>query len=568
MKRRLKKVQKLKQQKEKEESASKVSFVNPRDVKGARGHELRQGTLGVEFAKRGKAGGIRDLREGGDAPDDDQQWSRMAKVRSKGVKRDAYKLEDREEGLTHLGQSIGKLSTDRLQDMPEGYEDEEGEKRPGKKRKDEVYAEIVEKSKAAKEEKRQEQAEKDQELADLDNQWSEISSLLPRRREEKSSVPGSVSTKEERPAGEKKAKVLVLDMSGKVKSLKTLGQDKEEVDDETQKKMDDLLAKCRAEAKEEEAKSDTKPEVKETPGKKMKGKGGKEVTLDDYDSLMLRLADDKKATAGSRTKSGEEVASEAMAQLKRLQREKMKRMRKDDDDDDEKDDLHIPTYKPSPNEDEDTKEGRARKQAANLFDGFLTQLEEECDMRNGAVTVDFDKVDRITKQLHNLAKVNSVAVVTSVRGLLEVFDELQNSDYAATPGTLMPGSTPFVLIACSIFSKVFPPSDFRHPVTTPLMLLLTSSIAQTPLNDIRCIAVGLYRCALVLAMVSDTRRYCGEVLVFLANVLSMSCEAQTVPPTLSSKEVPAERKSALQSAMEEMEEAEEDEEGEEEEEEE
>ena len=143
------KVQRYKSRKAKE-AASKTSkaFINPRDVKGARGDEHRQGQLGQEFMRRAKSGGLVDKREHGDDADELQMLGRMRKVRQ--TKADNFKLGDSSgDSLTHYGNALG---------APVRREAAEDDNEPAAKRRktrNEVLDEIIDKSRTFREEKKQ-----------------------------------------------------------------------------------------------------------------------------------------------------------------------------------------------------------------------------------------------------------------------------------------------------------------------------------------------------------------------------------------------------------------------------
>eukprot|EP00249_Psilotum_nudum_P014714 c24961_g1_i1 orf=114-2843(+) len=78
-----------------------------------------------------------------------------------------------------------------------------------------------------------------------------------------------------------------------------------------------------------------------------------------------------------------------------------------------------------------------------------------------------------------------------------------------------------VLLLLRLWSMIFPPSDFRHVVMTPSMLLMSEYLMRCPVNSGRDIAVGIFLCALLLAAMRQAKRFCPEALCFLyATVLS------------------------------------------------
>ena len=247
---------------------------------------------------------------------------------------------------------------------------------------------------------------------------------------------------------------------------------------------------------------------------------------DAYDSFLRGLENSTIAKAGSRSKSHSELAAEAQAQLITLQREKTRRMRggKDEDSDDEQNEakLYQPHY--SAEDTQEVRDSKARKQASSLFENYMNELETECKPNDkGAVHVSFERVDTIVEQLHKLVGVSPLASCMTARGMLEVLNEMLEIEVRGQASKSAQAATPFSLIVPAAFSRLFPPTDFRHPVSTPLALYLASSLSQIKLVTLRDVAVGLFRAGVLVEMSTETHRYCGEVLTFLANVLSLQC---------------------------------------------
>lgn len=195
---------------------NKAKFaVGGRKLKGTQGRpgaaaslaeELRRETLGRERQQKGRVGGVVDHRFGEGRADltlEQIQAERFLRERQKSKKRRDFSLqeEDEEAGLTHLGQSLsamddfGPAPISDDEDMgPEmvgrtnfgGFEDtpleeneiigEDGVKR--KKTRDEIYQEIIAKSKEGRYE-RQRQLEEDEDARKaLDAEIDDIQMLL------------------------------------------------------------------------------------------------------------------------------------------------------------------------------------------------------------------------------------------------------------------------------------------------------------------------------------------------------------------------------------------------------
>ena len=496
MKRKVK-VQRYKQKKAKEAAdQSRKKFINARDVRGVRGAEERDASLGVEFKSRSKAGGIVDKRMGGDDADEGDMLGRMRRVKER--KLDKFTLSDTtNDNLTHLGSSIGEATFTE--------QDREAAKQLRKKDRSEILDEIIDKSRAYREEKKVETEEKEREVTQLDYDWGAISTLLPLRRSEKSSVPVTQSKQQPKEDTPVKAKVLTLTASGKAKlETNTASGEKKQTDRKLQKEMDKILKKAKKDNAEDLQQKDQAEEATEK---------------DAYDLMMLGFEDSVVAKGGERTKSNVEIAAESSAQLFRLQREKSRHMYGGDPGEEEGeggDKPFQPRYKPT--DSNDIREAKARRQASSLFEEYLTSLEQECSVPEN---IDFTRVDRMLTQLRDLTSVGQVAAVTTARSLLDAVYALHSQELEKPDVPV--GSTPFTLIVSSIFSKIFPSSDFRHPVCSPLALYLANCITM-PIEDLRTIAVGIFRSSILVDMSKETHRYCGELITFVTNILGMTCK--------------------------------------------
>ena len=327
------------------------------------------------------------------------------------------------------------------------------------------------------------------------------------------------------PAEKKTAgRVLVLGKDGGVKAG-TIGGEVKDVDASA---VDRLLADVRRTSAKEEV-------VPAKGGGATVGAPAEEVGA--YDLLMQELQRSATGKVGHRTKGPAEIAAESQAEFIRLQREKTRRLRgtEDDADSDEEgggDAPHVYQPKYHDGESQEKRDSKARKQASSLFEGYMQQLENECKPGDGGgISIDFERVDTIVQQLKQLCGVSPVAACLTARGLIEVLNDLLEAEAAQTSATAASVSTsPFSLLVPAVLTKIFPPSDFRHPVMTPLSLYLSSALMQTPLRTLRDVSAGLFRAALLIDMSKDTHRYNGEVLSFLTNVLALQGASEAATP--------------------------------------
>ncbi|KAG5095713.1 hypothetical protein JHK84_051301 [Glycine max] len=75
-----------------------------------------------------------------------------------------------------------------------------------------------------------------------------------------------------------------------------------------------------------------------------------------------------------------------------------------------------------------------------------------------------------------------------------------------------------------LWSMIFPCSDFRHPVMTPVILLMCEYLMRCPIVSGRDIAIGSFLCSMLLS----SRKFCPEAIIFLRTSLLAATESKHV----------------------------------------
>ena len=88
-----------------------------------------------------------------------------------------------------------------------------------------------------------------------------------------------------------------------------------------------------------------------------------------------------------------------------------------------------------------------------------------------------------------------------------------------------------------LWSKQFPPSDQRHPVITPLSLLLAESLMLSPVRSLRDLALGLLTAEALHDLCIPARRFAPEVFAFLTALLSTAVDADALPKEFTNPHV-------------------------------
>jgi len=92
-------------------------------------------------------------------------------------------------------------------------------------------------------------------------------------------------------------------------------------------------------------------------------------------------------------------------------------------------------------------------------------------------------------------------------------------------GTVWP--SPGTLLLLRAVGRIFPVTDKRHVVVTPALLLLGQILAQTPVRSVEDVVRGLFCATLMIEFTREARRVVPEAMSFVANVLTLYCEAGT-----------------------------------------
>jgi len=94
------------------------------------------------------------------------------------------------------------------------------------------------------------------------------------------------------------------------------------------------------------------------------------------------------------------------------------------------------------------------------------------------------------------------------------------SDPLEAGGALLGWPGPRQLLQLRLFALLFPTSDRRHPVTTPLALLMGKYLMQCPVNCAYQAALGLLLAGLALHNAAAAERFCPEAVNFIAATLT------------------------------------------------
>ncbi|KAK0729149.1 nucleolar protein 14 [Apiosordaria backusii] len=269
----------------------------------AMGEQRRRETLLVEMQRRNKVGGLIDRRFGEDDPNmslEDKMIERYTREQQRAHKKhSAFDLEDDEPmgGLTHMGKPLFDDDDDAPKFLKDDFEEEVGSG------------------------------------DESDGSHTERRALKRQRLEEALEAAGE--QEDGQPERKKTKKEIYDEIIAKSKLHKELRQEAKEEDNELRAELDEAMRELRPLLFDR-----IKPSTKEEkPSLVIAGKD--QAALDrEYDIQVKRMAADKRAAPTDKTKTEEEQAAEEANRLKKLEEDRLKRMRGErvSDDEQESDD--------------------------------------------------------------------------------------------------------------------------------------------------------------------------------------------------------------------------------------
>ncbi|KAI0537619.1 nucleolar protein 14 [Xylaria digitata] len=591
--------------------AAKGITGRPGDAK-AIGEERRRQTLLVEMNRRNKTGGIRDQRFGENDASmtyEEKMAQRFMKEKQSHHKTSMFDLEDDEpiDGLTHMGKSLSFPEKDDFEETdlldPEdgdsgedlindprglkrmrGLEDMEGQNESAegeperKKTKQEIYKEIIAKSKLHKAE-RQAQKDADDDLREeLDEELSDIQALLfqkpkPQIAESDEATSKAGESSRERMERDYDMRLRQLAMDGRAKpSDRTLTE--EEIAQRDVEKLKELEDKRQKRLRGEDL-SDSEDGGKEDV-RDAQPAADKSLWFDEEDEEDFKLGPGIR-TRPTATELGFDDEDDFIVEDDLLASgSDLEPIESEDEDSSaaEEDDQEDEFTKGLLDETEArdmafAKETDITKDEMSEIGGCPETLEQFLDIsrtlspeqipalvqkirilyhpklasENKSKLASFSRVlvqylfhlsnttspppfaalESITRHLHSLAKSFPIDIAEEFRSQI---NDLASRFMSPTLGDLV------VLMA---IGTIFPPSDAFHPVTTPAMLLITRYMGQKIPKTTIDYVQGVFMGSLALHYLKLSQRFCPEFMNFCLNTLT---SLAPVKPTMKQSNFP------------------------------
>lgn len=149
----------------------------------------------------------------------------------------------------------------------------------------------------------------------------------------------------------------------------------------------------------------------------------------------------------------------------------------------------------------------------------------------------FQQLDELTKVLYTMAQDSPVcagAVWGRRVGVLQnahakrlrdaAFVGVREETDGGDNGSAWP-STGVILLLRAV-GHIFPVTDHRHPVVTPVLLMLGQMLAHTPVRSVQDVVTGVLCSALLLEYTREAKRIVPEAMAFLSAVLCLYAPPQ------------------------------------------
>ncbi|KHN15381.1 Nucleolar protein 14, partial [Glycine soja] len=198
---------------------------------------------------------------------------------------------------------------------------------------------------------------------------------------------------------------------------------------------------------------------------------------DDYDKLVKQMGLEMRARPSDRTKTPEEIAQEEKERLEQLE----------------------------------------------VFYGVLLQYFAVLANKE---PLNVELLNMLVKPLIEMSKEIPYFAAICARRRIEATRKQFIESIKQSESSSWPSSKTLCLLR--LWSMIFPCSDFRHPVMTPVILLMCEYLMRCPIVSGRDIAIGSFLCSMLLSVFRQSRKFCPEAIIFLRTSLLAATESKHV----------------------------------------
>lgn len=156
---------------------------------------------------------------------------------------------------------------------------------------------------------------------------------------------------------------------------------------------------------------------------------------------------------------------------------------------------------------------------SQLLECLLTRIECLAKVSSQHLQSAMTEIDMLLMHAHALGKKHEALVAAWARdGLASAFHTLTSPDISEPRGLSTLWGVPTLLLLRSI-GRLFPSSDLRHPVSTPLVLLLSEALSLSRMVCSDDLAMGTFVAGLLLEQMASGGRYSGQLATFVIGIL-------------------------------------------------
>ncbi|KAI5096531.1 nucleolar protein 14, partial [Silurus meridionalis] len=154
--------------------------------------------------------------------------------------------------------------------------------------------------------------------------------------------------------------------------------------------------------------------------------------------------------------------------------------------------------------------------------GFLLEYVGELATHNPP---QLTTINTLIPQIYSLSQLFPEAACRVMQSLIgdaahSMEENVEVKGRAAFPGLDM-------LIYLRIATLLFPASDFRHPVTTPVFLYISQTLTKCAVVSLESVCAGLILCCLAVECVSLSKRFVPELINYLLGLLHLAVPTHT-----------------------------------------
>jgi len=152
----------------------------------------------------------------------------------------------------------------------------------------------------------------------------------------------------------------------------------------------------------------------------------------------------------------------------------------------------------------------------------------------------YNQLNTLTQILYSMAQDSSSVAGTASRrvGFFQssLVKRLRDCEIIGVESEFTTWPSAGTLLLSRAMGHIFPPTDSRHIVVTPILLFLGQTLAQCRVTSIDDLVRGIFCAGLMIEFTRESKRYPPEAMAFLASVLGLfsleieqACKQSTVP---------------------------------------